>query len=71
MGATDADIRAAQIRARQQAEQDQVLLGNQGACNKLLSLAPVEISREIARRVLNGLAGDDPSSSASSRCRPV
>ena len=38
MGATDADVRKAQIRARQKAQADQNLTSNQKACNDLLSL---------------------------------
>ncbi|TCT38859.1 hypothetical protein [Martelella mediterranea] len=38
MGATDADIRQAQIRARQKASADQNLTGNDKACNDILSL---------------------------------
>ena len=36
MGASDADIKASKLRARQQAEQYQTLYGNSGACNRLL-----------------------------------
>ncbi|WP_180897771.1 hypothetical protein [Martelella soudanensis] len=35
-GATEADIDAARLRARQQAEQYQTLYGNSGACDRLL-----------------------------------
>ncbi|MGV0819763.1 hypothetical protein [Martelella sp. AMO21009] len=35
-GATEADIEAARLRARQQADQYQTLYGNRGACDRLL-----------------------------------
>ncbi|WP_052699815.1 hypothetical protein [Martelella endophytica] len=36
MGATDADINAARLHARQQAEGDQKLYGNDGTCDRLM-----------------------------------
>ena len=35
-GATEADIEAARLRARQQADQYQTLYGNRGACDRLM-----------------------------------
>lgn len=38
MGASDQDVRKAQIRAEQRAKSDQIVMSNQQACNDLLSL---------------------------------